>query len=142
MNIDIFENDLVKCELDPDIPVLTHTWLKKPTSEEFRNQLKELQKEYIKQKKEYPGLKWLVDSIKLGELTSDDEQWLKDEWEKLLFVEAGVKVHAVILADDIYADYSMEKFKSKAEKKYAEQGVKLGVFMVPENAYKWLREEG
>lgn len=136
----IIENERVICELDPSIPVLKHTWQKNTKGQEFRDQLVEIQKAYIELKKDHPNLKWLVDAVKLGELTSEDDKWLENEWETLLFVEAGVKVHAVILADDIYADYSMEKFKTMADRKHEEQGVQLGVFLIPENAYKWLKE--
>ncbi len=140
MNTTIFENERVICELDNSIPLLKHTWLRNTAGQEFRDQLIEIQKEYIKLKSDYPNLKWLADTVQLGELTSEDDEWLKTDWEKLLFVEAGVKVHAVILADDIYADYSMEKFKAATEKKYKEEGIYLGVFFIPENAYKWLRD--
>ena len=140
MNKTIFQNERVICELDDSIPMIKHTWLTNTKGQEFRDQLVEIQKEYIKLKAQYPNLKWLVDAVNLGELTSEDDEWLETEWETLLFAEAGVKVHAVILADDIYADYSMEKFKAAADKKHQEQGVSLGVFFIKENAYKWLRE--
>lgn len=136
----ILENERVVCELDASVPVLKHHWLKNTKGPEFRDQLVEIQKEYLKLKSDYPNLKWLADATNLGELTSEDEDWLETKWETLLFVEAGVKVHAVILADDIYADYSMEKFKAAADKKHQEQGVSLGVFFIPENAHKWLNE--
>ncbi len=137
----ILENDLVICELDPSIPVLRHRWLTKPSSQGFRDQLQDLQKEYLKLKKDHPNLKWLADTELLGELTPDDEKWLEEVWESLLFIDAGVKAHAVILSDDIYADYSMEKFKLLADSKFKEIGVKLGVFMNAEDAYHWLREQ-
>lgn len=136
----ILENDRVICELDDSVPVLRHKWLQNTKGEDFRNQLVEIQGEYLKLKDDHPGLKWLADARELGELTSEDDKWLETEWEKLLFVDAGVKVHAVILADDIYADYSMEKFKTMANKKYEEEGVSLGVFLIEENAYKFLKE--
>ncbi len=136
----ILENERVICELDFSIPLLKHRWLKNTNGDEFRDQLVEIQKEYLKLKPQYPNLKWLADATNLGELTSEDEVWLETKWETLLFVEAGVKVHAVILADDIYADYSMEKFKATADKKYQEAGVSLGVFFLLENALAWLNE--
>ena len=56
-----------------------------------------------------------------------------------LFKEAKVKIHAVILGDDLYAEYPMEKFKMNAEKKFREQEVWLGVFTDEEEAYDWIR---
>lgn len=135
----VLENDLIRCELDPTLPLLKHRWVKKPTSEEFRSQLEDLQKVYIEQKKAYPNLKWLADTELLGELTADDEKWLKVVWEQLLFVDADLKVHAVILGDDIFADYSMEHFKAEADRTFAEKDVKLGVFLTEEKAYEWLK---
>jgi hypothetical protein len=138
MNHLILENQLIICELDESIPVLKHRWTTQPTSDEFRNQLIELQKVYLIQKKKYPKLKWLADTALLGELTHEDEEWLENVWEKLLFEDAEVKVHGVILGDDIFADYSMEYFKQKADKAYSEKGVKIGIFMDEEEAYEWL----
>lgn len=136
----ILENHLVRCELDESIPVMKHCWLVRPTSNEFRNQLIELQQVYLMQKKNYSNLKWLADTTLLGELTHEDEEWLEIVWEKLLFEDADVKVHGVILGDDIFADYSMEYFKQKADKAYAQKGVKIGIFMDEDEAYEWLQK--
>jgi hypothetical protein len=40
----------------------------------------------------------------------------------------------------MYADYSMEKFRNIAEKKFSETGVRLGVFMNETSAYEWMAE--
>ncbi len=135
----IIENEFVVCELDTTLPVLKHRWLAKPTGEEFKSQLQDLQKKYIELKKEHPNLMWLADTELLGERSADEEKWLEEVWEDMLFTEAGVKVHAVILSNDIYADYSMEKFKVLAEGKFEELGVHLGVFMDMESAYSWMK---
>ena len=136
----LLDNDMLLCDLDPEIPLLKHRWMRKPTSEEFRKGLVQIQKIYLQHKDDYTNLKWLADTELLGELTEEDEQWLTDVWEDLLFVEAGVKVHAVILGDDIFADYSMEHFKAISDRSLAEKGIKLGVFLRFEKAYKWLEE--
>ena len=140
MNNVLLDNGLVRVELDDTLPVLKHRWLKRPSSDDFRSQLVEIQEMYVQQKTQYPGLKWLADTELLGELTSEDEKWLEDTWEKLLFIDAELKVHAVILGDDIFADYSMEHFKIKADKTFKEKGVKLGIFMNEEKAYAWLKD--
>lgn len=140
MSKTLLEKEKIIVELDDSLPVLKHRWLKSPSSKEFRDQLVELQQMYIELKKEYPNLMWLANTQFLGELTADDEEWLEDTWEKMLFVDAGLKVHAVILADDMYADYSMEKFKMLADQKFSEMGTKLGVFMNEESAYEWMKK--
>lgn len=139
MTEDLFSNDLVNVYLDEEIPVMIHRWKDSPDSQSFRDQLISLQQEYLKQKGKYPNLMWLADTKFLGERSPDDEDWLEKVWEKLLFEDAGVKVHAVILADNIFSDYSMEQFKIMARNRYEEVGVHLGVFMDEESAYRWLR---
>lgn len=59
----------------------------------------------------------------------------------MLFEEAGVKVHAVILGQSIFADYPMEKFKQGAEKKFEKLDVRLGVFSNQQEAYSWMKDQ-
>ena len=83
----------------------------------------------------------LADTTRLGELDEKMEAWLVEEWEDLLFVKAGVKIHAVILGESIYADYPMENFKQDAEQKFQDYNVHLGVFSNQEEAYSWIKEQ-
>jgi len=136
----VYENECVVCELDDLVPVLRHRWIRRPSSEEFRSGLISILEEYKKYKHDYDGLKWLADTELLGQLTKEDEEWLTSEWDHLLFNEAGVKVHAVILGPDLFADYPMEIFKRSSNKKFDEKGVKLEVFANEEKAYGWLNE--
>ena len=136
----LFINEYVVCELDREIPVLKHRWLKKPPSEEFRNGLLSMQKIYLEYKSEFENLKWLADTELLGELEEEDEYWLTTEWDQKLFQEAGVKVHAVILGDSLFSDYPMEVFKKSSAQKFDEMGVKLDVFANAVNAYEWLKK--
>ena len=140
MSSTVLETDCVKCELDESVPVLRHRWLRKPSGEEFREGLQTILKEYVSLSKVTPGLKWLADTELLGELAPEDEKWLVDVWDDLLFKDAGVKVHAVVLGDDIFADYPMEDFKMSSARKFNEMGVKLEVFTSVEDAYTWLKE--
>ena len=135
----ILERDFVECYLDDSIPVLRHRWTRKPTTLEFQGGLTDILEEYKKLKEKFPDLKWLADTELLDELAEEAEEWLTDEWDRMLFGEAGVTVHAVILGDDLFADYPMEKFKISSDQKFAEQGVKLGVFPDEESAYEWLK---
>ncbi|MEM1409023.1 MAG: hypothetical protein AAGG59_19720 [Bacteroidota bacterium] len=134
----IFENQFVSCELDEAVPVLIHTWHCEPPEGEFKKNLLKVLGHYNTFKKKFSSLKWLADTQLLGELSEEDEDWLVTEWDHLLFKEAGLKVHAVILGEDFYADYPMEKFKQSTEKKFNDYGAKLEVFLNKENAYKWL----
>lgn len=139
MIIGIFENEFVRCELDDDVPVLRHRWLRPPAGEEFKVNLLRILEEYIQLKKTYTNLAWLANTELLGELDLDIEQWLVDEWEGLVFDKAGVQVHAVILGASIFADYPMERFKLDAEEKYRSRNLSLGVFSNESEAYAWIK---
>ena len=140
MGKEIFHTDYVVCELDASIPLLKHTWLSEPPQGEFKKGLLQVLDHFRKLQKDHPKLKWLADTQRLGELSEEDEEWLVTEWDRLLFHDAGLKVHAVILGEDFFADYPMEKFKQSSAKKFTEHGAKLEVFLNEENAMKWLKE--
>lgn len=138
MIIGIFENEFVRCELDDSLPVLRHRWLREPPSEIFKSNLIRIQKEYIQLSKSYANLAWLADTELLGELEEEVEGWLVNVWEDLLFNQAGVQIHAVILGASIFADYPMEKFKTDAEEKFKSDKIHLGVFSNQAEAYEWI----
>ena len=137
----IFQNNYVTCKIDKEKSVLVHRWIKKPSSAEFREGLQLVLVEYKKNESKFKGLKWLADTELLGELSEDDEKWLTSEWDRMIFGEAGVKVHAVILGPDLFADYPMDLFKKSSANKFNERGVKLGVFPDEERAYEWLENQ-
>ena len=139
MIINIYQNDLVICELDDSVPVLRHRWTKEPTDEQFENGLIELARQYRSLKQSYKNLAWLADTKLLGELSQEVEQWLENIWEDVLFKESGVTIHAVILGANMFADFPMEKFKMDAEEKYINLNVHLGVFSSQQAAYDWMK---
>jgi hypothetical protein len=141
MVMQIFDNEFLICELDDSLPVLRHYWKKATPGEQFKLNLLKVLEEYKVLKKSYISLAWLADTTQLGELDEKMETWLVDEWEDLLFVKAGVKIHAVILGESIFADYPMENFKQDAEQKFEEYNVHLGVFSNEEEAYSWIKEQ-
>jgi hypothetical protein len=141
MIISIFENPAVICDLDDQLPVLRHKWKREVNGEEFQENLLHILDEYRHLKSSYGKLAWLADTTHLGELDEETEVWLVEDWEDLLFVDAGVKIHAVILGKNIFADYPMEQFKKDAEDKFKIFHVVLGVFSTVEEAYRWIREQ-
>lgn len=141
MLISIFENENVKCELDDSLPLLRHRWLKEPSGEDFKYNLRRIQEEYLQLKKSYNNLAWMADAELLGELDEDVEAWLVNVWEDLLFNKAGVRIHAVILGASIFADYPMEKFKLDTDEKYKLKNIHLGVFSNEKEAYDWIKQE-
>ncbi len=136
----ILEREYLICQLDESVPVFKHTWLRNPTSEEFRDGLTTMHREYIKRKGDFTDLKWLADTKMIEELDAEVKEWLNSEWDRMLFMEAGVKTHAVIRGPDLYADYPMEIFKFISTKKYKDLGIKLEVFENEEQAYEWLNK--
>ncbi len=141
MILGIFENEFVTCQLDDSLPVMLHRWKQAPPPKEFEFILQQILEEYKLLAKSYKNLAWLVDAAELGELDEEVENWLVTNWEKMLFEEAGVKVHAVILGQSIFADYPMEKFKQDAEKKFQKFNVHLGVFSTQQEAYAWIKDQ-
>ena len=135
----VFENEYVICELDDSIPVLKHRWKKETPGKIFRDNLVTIQQHFIEYCKDYERLMWLADTELLGEVDQETEQWFSNVWEDLLFIKANVKFHALILGEDLFAEYPMEKFKLHAEEKYKSHKVKLEVFSDEEEAYEWLR---
>jgi hypothetical protein len=141
MIIPVFENDVVSCSLDDGLPVLRHHWKQAPSGEEFKNNLLRILEEFKTLRMSHSTLAWLADTRLLGELDEEIEYWLVNTWEELLFSEGTVSVHAVVLGENIFADYPMEKFKMDAETKFKKFNVHLGVFSNIEDAYKWIREQ-
>ena len=137
----IFDNEFLYCELDDSLPVLRHYWKHATPGEQFKLNLLKVLEEYKVLRQSYKGLAWLADTTQLGELDERMETWLVEEWEDLLFGKAGVKIHAVILGESIYADYPMENFKQDAEQKFQAYNVHLGVFSNEEEAYTWIKEQ-
>lgn len=135
----VFENEYVVCEMDDSLPVLKHRWKKETPGNMFRENLMVIQKHYVELSKKYAHLSWLADTQLLGEVDHVTEEWFARVWDDLLFNQAQVKFHAVILGEDLFAEYPMEKFKLYAEKKYKAHNVQLGVFSDEEEAYDWLR---
>lgn len=141
MIISIFENEFVHCDLDDALPVLRHRWKRETSGEDFKENLSHILDEYRTLKKSYAKLAWLADTTNLGELDPETEEWLVEDWEDLLFVDGGVRIHAVILGSNIFADYPMEQFKKDAEQKFQIFNVQLGVFSNMEEAYRWIRQQ-
>lgn len=135
----IFENEFVICELDKSLPVLKHRWKKETPGSIFRENLLVILHHYVNLKKENQSLAWLADTQLLGEVDEETESWFSEVWEDRLFNEAGVKIHAVILGEDFFADYPMEKFKIESEEKFKNKEIQLGVFTDEEEAYDWIK---
>ena len=133
----LFTRDYLECSFDEGPMVLFHVWLRKPTSAELKEGLTSVHAEFMKYKNEHGKLlNWLGDTRKLGVLSVDDQGWLDKVWNEMLFVKAGVKVHAVIIGADVFSKYAMDKFKNSMLAKHGE-GLHMDTFVDKEAAYKW-----
>ena len=141
MIIKIFDNEFVTCELDDSLPVLRHRWKHELSGEDFKSNLLKILEEFKKIKNSYARLAWLADTTLLGELDEDTERWLVEVWEDLLFAQSDVKIHAVILGKNIFADYPMENFQKDAEQKFQAFNVHLDVFSSQKDAYTWIAQK-
>jgi hypothetical protein len=135
----LFENDYLICTLDEALPVLKHRWKQAPPGNIFRENLVEVQRHYLALSREHANLAWLADTQLLGEVDQETERWFSEVWDDLLFNQAKVKIHAVILGEDLFEEYPMEKFKMDAQKKFNLLGVQLEVFSDESDAYDWIR---
>ncbi len=135
----IFKEEYLECFHDEENNVLMHIWLRKPSSEEFREGLINVHRTYIKYNNPESPLHWLGDTRDMGVLGLEDQQWLDAVWNKMLFVEAGVKAHAVIVGNDVFAKYAMEKFNKAMQEEFAAQKVFLDTFVDKESAYDWFK---
>ena len=134
----LFTRDYLECFHDEEAMILFHAWLRKPTSSEFREGLIGVCNEFIDYKnKNGKLLNWLGDTRNVGVLSIDDQGWLEKVWNEMLFVKAGVKNHAVIIGNDVFAKYAMEKFKNNMITKYAGQNLHMETCVDKEAAYKW-----
>jgi hypothetical protein len=136
----LFSEDYLECSFDEDHKILFHAWKRKPTGDEFRNGLMKVYDHYIAHRKIHPILHWLGDTRLMGVLALAEQTWLDQVWNELLFVKAGAKTHAVILGNDTFAKYAMEKFKKSMLAKYAEQNLHIETFVDQASAYAWFKE--
>ena len=133
----LFEDQFIRCQFDEEHGILYHVWLDKVKGDDFRNNLLKALDFYKTLKKDNPHLHWLGDTRNLSVMPIADQKWLDETWNELLFVDAGVKTHAVIIGDDAFTKYAMEKFKKTMNQKYASKKIILETFKDEEAAYAW-----
>ncbi len=105
----LFSEDYLECFLDEHYNVLFHKWLRKPSSEEFKNGSTKVYEAFVEHKVNYTMLHWLGDTQDMGVVSMDDQQWLDNVWTDMLFMKAKVRSYAVIVGEDVFAKYAMHK---------------------------------
>jgi hypothetical protein len=136
----LFDLDYLICTLDADAGILAHAWKKKPTPEEFEGGLMKVYATYMAQKPNFKKLHWLGDTKNVGVLSLRTQKWLDDVWNETLFVKGGLQTHAVLVGEDVFGKYAMQKFAIHAEEQYKDMNLKMGVFSTEAEAYAWFAE--
>ncbi|MDN5201625.1 hypothetical protein QQ008_09640 [Fulvivirgaceae bacterium BMA10] len=134
---ELFNEEYLECHFDKSSSIVYHIWKRDPTSEQFRSGLLRVYNLYGELSKDHGYLHWLADTQHLTVVSLEDQKWLDETWNELLFVEGGVKSHAVIVGDDVFAKYAMNKFKIAMQEKYADQEIQLETFTDEQSAYDW-----
>lgn len=135
----LFEEKYLICQFDEEERIVYHKWLDKAKGEDFRSGLTRVCNEFIKLKRDFPDLHWLGDTQQLTVLPLEDQKWLDEVWNDMLFVKAGVKSHAVIVGNDVFSKYAMEKFKKSMNIKYSNKNILLETFKDEKEAYQWFK---
>lgn len=135
----LFENEFIVCQFDEENSIISHIWLDKVKGDDFRKNLLKVLDFYKTIKRDSPTLHWLGDTRKLSVMPIADQKWLDEAWNELLFVDAGVKTHAVIIGDDAFSKYAMEKFKKTMNQKYADKKIILETFKDETAACAWFK---
>lgn len=137
----IFKEPYLECYYDEEANIMFHVWIKKPNSEQLRSGLTRVFNEYTGLKRKRGGdIHWLADTQNIGVISIDDQAWLEKVWNEMLFVKAGVKTHAVIIGNDVFAKYAMEKFKKTMTEKYKDKNLHLATFPEKAAAYEWFKD--
>lgn len=138
---EIFKEPYLECFYDEDANVMFHIWIRKPASDELRTGLTRVCNEYMKLKNARgSNIHWLGDTRKFGVVSVDDQGWLEKTWNEMLFVKADVKTHAVIIGNDVFVKYAMDKFKNNMMEKYKDRNLHMETFPEKDGAYKWFKE--
>jgi len=85
--------------------------------------------------KKYGASKWLSDDRNNSALSPEDTEWSKTVWFPQSF-EAGWKYWALVVPEDMMARMNLKEFVDS----YAEQGLRIMVFVTPDEAMAWLQK--
>ncbi|MBC7914064.1 MAG: hypothetical protein H7Y07_08075 [Pyrinomonadaceae bacterium] len=132
-----FEDKHIICYFDDAIPVLSHRWKGFVNADYFRDTLLRMIDLYTQLKEQYPTISWLGDTTSLGALSSDAQAWLKDVWPGVM-QSAGVKKHALIVPENLFAKIAMDRFVGNLQSSH--QGIVIQYFTDELSANEWLKE--
>lgn len=127
--VTIIKNEFATLVYYPDQKIVHHTFHKPISGQEFRDVLNT----GIETLKKNQASKWLSDDRGNTALPEVDTVWSKTNWFPRA-VEAGWKYWALVVPDDFMGRVNMTEFVDS----YLDQGLRIAVFVTPEEAMKWL----
>ncbi len=105
-----FQNSVASIVVNQTAGAVEIHWAQPPTSAEFREVLSK-GLEIIQGNKLQ---RWIGDVRQLGAILDEDQKWSNEVWFPKA-IEAGIKRMAVVIADDIFNQLSVEEIMSKVE---------------------------
>ena len=133
-----FEEDFVICYFDDSIPVLSHRWKRFIDAEHMQAALLRMIALYSELKIEYPNISWLGDTRTMGVLSLEYQKWLEDTWPGIM-ESAGIKKHALIIPENLFAKLAMDKFVKNI--KASHHNIIIQYFKDEESANEWLKND-
>jgi len=128
--MNIIKNEKASLVYLPDFKIVYHTFYKPISGDEFRNVLNT----GAKLLEDNHAEKWLSDDRGNSALPDVDTEWSKTNWFPRA-VKAGWKYWALVVPLDFMGKVNMTEFVDS----YFEQGLRIAVFVEPEEAMKWLK---
>ena len=130
-DITIINNKFATLVYHTEAKIVNHTFHKPIGGNEFR----EVLTTGAETLKKYGASKWLSDDRNNSALSPEDTEWSKTVWFPQSF-EAGWKYWALVVPEDMMARMNLKEFVDS----YAEQGLRIMVFVTPDEAMAWLQK--
>lgn len=128
--ITLIENEYASLVYLSDAKIIHHTFHKPIGGLNFREVLNTGAKTLEK----HQASKWLSDDRANSVLSPEDTEWSKTDWFPRA-IKAGWKYWALVVPQNMLARMNMKEFVDS----YFEQGLRIGVFIEPEEAMRWLK---
>ena len=87
--------------------------------------------------REAGATKWLSDDRNGGALPKSHHEWGDKVWAPQA-IDAGWQFWGLVLPDDLLHNANMQKLC----RLYSSQGVTVQIFSDPDDAFRWLRQQG
>ena len=125
-----FENEVITIHYLEDINTIKAVWKKQSTNEQYREGFLKC----LDSVKKYTPLHWLSDISKQGIIGSESRQWMEQNTLPKV-IEMGLKNVAVIVDQDIFKNYYLNRIKKTGESR-----MNMEYFASQEDALEWIKK--